>query len=283
MHKGGLIVGSSLHYKGGVGKSTSILQLAGALSMRGLRVLAVDLDPQGNLTQCLLSSGQFDAFADEQTVTALFGNSEPSASHMIHQTPIANIRLLPASRGLAAFNHTNPAKHGWLETSLDQFLPEVGADFDAVLIDTPPTLQLLTWAALTASRFAYTPIIPEPPSVQGILDVRQFIAQVRETRNPSLRWLGLLMNRVKPSLAIHRLYSAELVTLYPEDLFASFLPDAAVFPEAMGAGVPITQYKPKCAAAKAALGVLEEMARRGGWELPPIPVPVKKPRQRKAA
>lgn len=285
------------NYKGGQGKTTSIIHLAGACIMRGMRTLIVDTDPQGNATSAFFSGQKiapeqyaksFVELKDGETVTALFRQQPFLAEALIHATHLENLFLLPASRGLSAENKNDAGRRGWQELALREYLqrPEIQDAFDAVFIDTHPDQQLLTWASLIAATHVYTPVIPEKLSVGSIPEMAALIKQVQEHRNPGLRWAGVVLNRVrrvgKHMLAVHELNAGELRNAYPDYVLGSFLPEAAVFPEADEGYLPVNLFRPKCAAALATTQVLEELAKRGGIELPPI-LPVVKKSKRKAA
>lgn len=192
------LVLTSSNRKGGCAKTSSIFHLGAAFSARGLKVLWVDCDPQGSLTQSVMTPQEFERLPDARAVTALFDDRHnPTPDQIIHPTAIEHVSLLPASTGLTDVNHSRPSGQGWLESCLAQFCLEVRERFDLVLIDTPPNLQLLTWAALAASDFVFTPVIPEDYSAQGLVHVRRFVEEVQTARNPRLRWLGLLLTMVQ--------------------------------------------------------------------------------------
>ena len=274
------LVLTSSNRKGGCAKTSSIFHLGAAFSARGLKVLWVDCDPQGSLTQSVMTPQEFERLPDARAVTALFDDRHnPTPDQIIHPTAIEHVSLLPASTGLTDVNHSRPSGQGWLESCLAQFCLEVRERFDLVLIDTPPNLQLLTWAALAASDFVFTPVIPEDYSAQGLVHVRRFVEEVQTARNPRLRWLGLLLTMVQKRLGVHVAYEHAIRDAYGELVFDVTLPQSAVFKEAVAARIPVSLYKPRDAGAKAVVQLSEEIAKRSGLILPEVIKAKKQPRK----
>ncbi len=276
------LVITSSNRKGGCSKTSSIYHLAGFISHRNLRTLALDLDPQGSLTQSFFSSRDFEQLPDSRAATALFDDRvNASPDDLIHSTPFSNLSVVPASPGLTNFNHSNPADQGWLQACVQQFVLEVRDRFDCVLIDTPPNLQLLSFAAMVASDYVITPVIPEDYAAQGLVSVRRFIEDVQSARNPDLRWMGLLLTMVQ-RIALHQTYGQAIRDAYRDLVFTTELPQAAAFKEAVAARIPITIHKPGNAAAKAVGGLAGEIFARAAMTLPePQKAPRKKPAVKK--
>ncbi len=275
---------TSSNRKGGCAKTSSIFHLGAAFSARGLRVLWVDCDPQGSLTQSVFTPQEFERLPDDRAVTALFDDRfNPTPERIIHPTTIENISIIPASGGLTDINHSRPSQQGWLESCLAQFVLEVKDQFDLVLIDTPPNLQLLTWAALAASDFVFTPVLAEDYGAQGLVHVRRFVEEVQIARNPKLRWLGLLLTMVQKRLGIHIAYEQAIREAYGDLVFTVSLPQSTVFKEAVAAKTPVTLYKPSDAGSKAVVQLAEEIAARSGLVLPPVAKPKRQPRKKKEA
>lgn len=249
--------------KGGCSKSTSVLSLAGAATSREMLTLIVDMDPQGSLTQCLAGVSAYERISDRESVAALFDDTlEGDPRALIQATKFPNLFLAPASDGLGRFNHADPSAHGWLQDSVRQFIAEVGATFDVVLIDTPPNLQLLTHAAMVAADYCYSPLTPEDFSAQGLVHVRRFIQQVQTTRNPTLHWIGVLLSCVQPRLGVHIAYEKVIRDAYGDLVFKTVIPLAAPIKEAIANRTPITLYKPRVAGAKLYQQLFDEILTR---------------------
>jgi chromosome partitioning protein len=274
------LVITSSNRKGGCAKTSSIFHLGGLFSSRGLKTLLVDLDPQGSLTQSFYSSQEFEQLADDRAVTALFDDRfNPTPTAIIHPSSFANLSFIPASSGLTNFNHSQPSGQGWLQSCLAQFFIEIAGQFDCILIDTPPNLQLLTFVAMAASHFVVTPVIPEDYAAQGLVHVRRFIEDVQLARNPNLRWLGLVLTMVQ-KLSVHIAYEQAIRETYKELVLRASLPQASIFKEAVAAKTPVTLYKPANAGAKAVVQLGEEIAARAGLIIPELTKAKKKPSPR---
>ena len=130
------------------------------------------------------------------------------------------------------------------------------------MIDCPPNLHLCSWAALVASDFLIVPLQPEDYGAQGIADVQESVEMVISGPNPSLALLGYLITMAAPRKTIHQLYEERLRALYGADVFAAKVPEAVDYVEAIARRVPIAQYKPKGAPAKAIRAVADEILAR---------------------
>jgi chromosome partitioning protein len=267
--------------KGGTGKTSTLYHLSGFLAARGQRVLLLDSDPQGSLTQAFLPSREAETLLDSQALTGLFDERlRIDLARLIRPTSIANVWLVPANMNLGGYNHAHPREHGSMQDVLRLFLREQQSAFDCVLIDTPPNLQLLTWAAMVAADFVITPCIPEDFSAQGLIHVKRYIDDVRTFRNGRLEWLGLLLTMVQPRLSVHMAYEEMIRQAYGERVLLATIPQAAVFKEAIASRLPVSLYKPKGAPAKAVEQLAEEIYQRAGRTLPKL-LPVKKTTTRK--
>ena len=270
----------SSNRKGGTGKTSTLYHLSGVLGARGERVLLIDGDPQGSLTQAFLPSSEAELLPDSAALTGLFDERlRLDSAAVIRPTAVANVWLVPANANLTGYNHAHPREHGSLQDVLRLFLSEQ-TGFDCVLIDTPPNLQLLTWSGMVAGNYVITPVIPEDFSAQGLLHVKKIIDDVRLYRNASLEWLGLVLTMVQPRLSVHIAYEEMIRRAYGERVLATIIPQSTVFKEAIACRLPVSLYKPKGAPAKAVEALAEEIYRRASRVLPK-PQPVKKTRSRK--
>lgn len=254
------LVITAANRKGGAGKTSLCLHLSGASSSRGQPTLVIDLDPQGSATQAFGGSLLYEQLSDREAVTALFDDTfcgDPSA--LIRPTRFPNLFYVPASDGLGKVNYPDPKERGFLQDVLRQFLCEVQGRFQVVLIDTPPNLQMLTWAAMVAADYVLTPLVPEDFSAQGLLWVKRFIEGVRESRNDKLRWLGLVLQMVQPRLGVHVAYQEVLKQSYGDLLFRTVIPLAAPIKEAVANRAPVTLFKPRVAGAKLYQQLLDEI------------------------
>jgi chromosome partitioning protein len=254
-----------LNQKGGVGKTSTCHHLAGALANRGLRVLLVDNDPQSSLTQGLFGPQSTRQIPAERSIAACYAGADLFPSDVVRPTPIAGVDLIPGSRHASRYNLPAPHEQDY-ETRhrLADFMAEAREGYDFVLFDCPPNLHLCSWAAMVASDALVVPLQPEDYGAQGILDVQESVAMVRSTDNPALETLGFLITMFHARKTLHREYEATLREAYGHAVFATTIPNAIDFPEAIANRKPISDYKPRGAAAKAMSALANELLGRLG-------------------
>lgn len=238
-----------LNQKGGAGKSSTVFHLAGHYAKSGLRTLLVDADPQGSLSQGFFGSGLIESLEPQETLAAIFRDdfffdprSLPTAS------PIENIFVIRANQHLAAFNAPLPENGGMIQYALAGLLDELH-DYDLVLIDCPPNLYQCSWNAMIASDGIVIPVPPEDFGTQGLRVVHQAIDNA-QVLNPKLELLGHLVTRYDRRLIVHETYHQKLRKLYGASVLRTVIPEASAFKVALACRKPVTQYSPRCDAAK---------------------------------
>jgi len=256
------VIVALLNRKGGVGKTSTTHHLAGSLARRGLRVLAVDLDPQASLTQGLLGPAAAAAVPPSASVAAAFLDGDAAA----HVRPVRfggwarhpawGFDLIPGSHAAADHNTARPDSAGAEQLALRDYLGPIAGGYDAVLVDCPPNLQLLSRAAVAAADGVVVPLQPEDYGAQGIAAVAAEVERVRRGANPGVRLAGYLLTMVSRN-ALHAAYTSELRRIHGAKVFAAEVPRAVVFVEAVVARSPLAAFRPNCAGAKAidAVGV----------------------------
>lgn len=252
-----------INQKGGCGKSSTCFHLAGAFASGGHKVLVVDLDPQGSLSQGFLGSATVENLPAIETMAMLFDESTFFAdrSQLVRQTPFEQIAICPANQHLAAFNTPKPESTGMLQHVVREFLSEQAIEFDVVLIDCPPNLYRCSWTAMIASDHVIIPVPPEDFGTQGLRAVHQTIEQVR-TLNPQLRRMGHLITRCDRRLLIHRSYEQRLRELYGNMVLDTVIPEASAFKVALACRKPVEFYSAASAAAKLTRGLSREILDR---------------------
>jgi chromosome partitioning protein len=251
-----------LNQKGGVGKTSTCHHLAGTFSKGGRQVLLIDADPQASLTQGFWGPDAMRALPRQATIAALFDDGiPPRPDEVIRSTDFPGIDLLPGSEYLNSHNLPNPEDDP-RQVILRDLVEEVRDRYDIVLIDCPPNLCLCSWSALVAGDGVVVPLQAEDYGAQGISAVQRAVARAHREANPRLALLGYLITMYNQSLAIHRAYADQLRSLYGDGVFATMVPLAKDYKEAVSSRLPISHYKPKGAPAKAMIALAEELLAR---------------------
>jgi chromosome partitioning protein len=238
-----------LSQKGGTGKTTTVRTLADVLRRVGLDVLAVDLDPQGNL------SDYFDVPADADPTVADVLAGKAKASEAIHND------VLPANLGLAESELILSGKMG-REMTLRRALRDVKRRYDVILIDCPPALGLLTVNAVVAADYALLSTEAQYFSLQGVEQALEVIELAKDNLHPDLEWLGVVMNIADMRTIHSREALAQLKERFGEKLFDTPIRASIRYAESAERGVSIIDYRPDLGADYLALA--EEVLARIG-------------------
>ena len=243
--------------KGGVGKTTSSINIAGALSQYGRRVLIVDFDPQGAATVGL----GINANAVEDTVyTALF-NPRMDVHTVIQHTDFENLDIMPSNIDLSAAEVQLVTEVG-REQVLAGVLRQVKDEYDVIIIDCQPSLGLLTVNALTAADGVIIPVAAEFFALRGVALLMQSIEKVQSRINPSLEVYGVLVTMFTHTLhcdeVLQRIYEA-----FQGKVFHSVISRSIKLPDTTVAAAPITIYAPNHKTAKEYREVARELIFQG--------------------
>jgi chromosome partitioning protein len=243
--------------KGGVAKTTTTLNLAVALSESGHRVLAVDLDPQGNLT---MSQG-IDPDTVERSLYHVLVDKVPLKDIIQHR----EIDIAVASIDLAGAEIAMSTQIG-RERSLQKALAQVADDYDFVCIDTPPSLGLLTINALTAADKVIVPVQCEYLSMRGLVQLQNTLEMIRENLNPDVQIEGILPTMLD-TRTIHAKEAVEILEEnFGELVFKSRIRKAIKFAEAPVKGSSVLKYDPQSNAAQCYRDLAEEVLEHGEKE-----------------
>ena len=243
--------------KGGVGKTTSSINIAGALSQYGRRVLIVDFDPQGAATVGL----GINANTVEDTVyTALF-NPRMDVHDVIRHTDFENLDIMPANIDLSAAEVQLVTEVG-REQVLAGVLRQVKDEYDVIIVDCQPSLGLLTVNALTAADGVIIPVAAEFFALRGVALLMQSIEKVQSRINPSLEVYGVLVTMFTHTLhcdeVLQRIYEA-----FQGKVFHSVISRSIKLPDSTVAAAPITIYAPNHNTAKEYREVARELIAQG--------------------
>lgn len=260
----GAIVLTLYARKGGVGRTMLSQNLCGACAENGVRVLAIDLDPQASLSKNFFGRDYIARLRPYQTVAALYDESrDPEPAELIHQSQVEGIFVAPSSDHLEPFDLPNPMERGESQFTIRDFVDEQREQFDLILIDTPPNVaNLLAWGALMASDFVITPVQPEKNSCEGVVDVKVRLQTAIGNGNSGLVDLGYFVNNMDLRTSQHRLMEEELRQLYGTQVFDTVIFRRTEFQGSQHAYKPITHEKPKSAEADMIRGLLVEIIQR---------------------
>ena len=240
--------------KGGVGKTTSVINLGTALALAGQRVLLVDLDPQANLTSGVGKKGESTPAG---TIYQALTTDAQDAPAFVLETRVDNMSLVPADRNLTGAE-VELVLLPHREHRLRSILTDLRGRFDYILIDTPPSLGLLTLNALVAADAVVIPLNCEYFALEGLADLVATLRRVRATLNPPLDIAGVLLTMHDERTNLGQQVARDIRSFFQNRVFNTVIPRNIRLGEAPSHGMPAILYDAKSRGAEAYTALARE-------------------------
>ena len=248
---------SIINQKGGVGKTTTVINLAAGLSMKGKKILVIDLDPQGNATTGL---GLSNTVSSDTTIYSVL-NGNKQISEVIQKTSFENLNLITSNvdlSGLEVETAGDSRRAFKLKDELASILNDSRASYDYILIDCPPSLSLLTIMALVASDALVVPLQTEFFALEGLTQLMKTIERIKNNLNPELSIRGILLTMYDRRNKLSGEVEKEARNYFKEKVYQSVVPRNVRLSEAPSHGVPVLIYDKACPGSKSYFSFTEE-------------------------
>ena len=248
---------SVINQKGGVGKTTTVINLASALSQQGKKILVIDLDPQGNATTGL---GLSNTEASDQTIYGIL-NGTMSIFNVIKKTQFQNLDLITSNVDLSGLEveTANESRRAFLlRDKIESFVNSDKNQFSYIFIDCPPSLSLLTVMSLVVAGSLIVPLQAEFFALEGLSQLMKTIDRVKEKLNPKLQIRGVLLTMFDRRNKLSMQVDSEARKFFNEKVYKTVIPRNVRLSEAPSHGIPILIYDKLCAGSKSYSSFAEE-------------------------
>ena len=248
---------SVINQKGGVGKTTTVINLAAGLSMQGKKILVIDLDPQGNATTGL---GLSNTENSEETIYSVL-NGNKKLHDVIQKTKFENLDLIASNvdlSGLEVETAGDSRRAFILKDELTAYLNDSGGSYNYILIDCPPSLSLLTIMALVASNSLLVPLQTEFFALEGITQLMKTIERIKKNLNSELSIRGILLTMFDKRNKLSGEVEKEARDYFKDKVYTTVVPRNVRLSEAPSHGVPVLIYDKSCPGSKSYFSLTDE-------------------------
>ena len=256
---------SVINQKGGVGKTTTVINLAAGLAQQNKKILVIDLDPQGNATTGL---GLSNLGNSSDTIYGVL-NGTKSISEVIKKTNYANLDIVTSNvdlSGLEVETASDSERAFILKVKLSSYLNDSRGLYDYILIDCPPSLSLLTVMALVSSHSLLVPLQTEFFALEGVTQLIKTIERIKTNLNPELKIRGILLTMYDKRNKLSSQVEKEARDFFNEKVYATVIPRNVRLSEAPSHGMPVLIYDKNCPGSKSYFNFTDEFINQENLE-----------------